>query len=490
MRPVSTYKNVPLDITGSTTFGRYPKMSSAQTYNMLTSDNWCVPFAGYKAVSLINPSGEGRGIYGSDKLGFMFAVIDNNIWRINSVFGRVLVGTLQTYTGDVFIAENNNGEVVFSDKSRLYVYNHSTGVTQTSGIDFTLPFTPGYLTFQNGRIISPDITTNLWYISGVNSATTWSTASQFVGSLQTKPDKAVATIRFPARGNLLLVFGSTVAEQWYDVGAQLFPYQRSQSTNIDYGCLNPDTIAESMNIVCWIAANEKSGPVIMYTNGGEIRPISTDGINFKLATLQYPEQSYGFMFRQDGHLFYVLTFYGDNISYAYDFNTNKFYTLTDEYGDAFIVKRVTFFNNQYYFVSIRDGNLYQLGSQFNEYIYKDATTGADIVKTIPRSRTCSSIMLEDQSMFLGGYTGFTIEQGQFDYHTGDTNNVPRIDLSISRDGGVNFGSNEGRILNPQGERKNRLMWWQLGAANDLVCRFQFWGMGRFVAKDGIVGIRQ
>lgn len=515
------YKDIPLAIAGSTKFGRYPKMSSEQTYNMILSDGWTVPFAGYQRAAILNPTGEGRGIYSSSKQQLLFCVIDNNIWKFDTALSGTIIGNMSTFVGDVFITENNARQVVFSDSNKLYVYDGSTSTFYTSQSTnpagtFYVNFTPGYITFQNGRIISPASTAAsnfIWRLSEPNNALSWPDDAQHQGTLQTKPDQTVACIRFPGRGNLLLVFGKTVTEQWYDVGAQLFPYQRSQSTNIDYGCINPASIADGEDIVCWIAINEKSGPVISYTNGGEIKHISTDGINFKLAELTAPANCYGFMFKQDGHLFYVATWPTDRLSYAYDFNTNAFFTLCDENMDAYIAKRVAFFNNQYFFVSIVDGNLYKLGSDFVDYDY-----GSGRIFEIPRIRITPSIMMPDQSRFVAGYTGFTVEQGQFDYPDRDTrfvistedgneistqnhqqligggqdfrDNVPRIDMCISKDGGTAFGSNVSIIMKPLGRRQNRVVWWRLGAANDLVHQFRFHGFGRYVCRDGVTGIYQ
>ena len=64
----------------------------------------------------------------------------------------------------------------------------------------------------------------------------------------------------PGGGNNLLVFGTAVAESWQDVGAALFPYQRNSTFNIDYGCLNPSSIASLDNIVVWLGVNSNTGP--------------------------------------------------------------------------------------------------------------------------------------------------------------------------------------------------------------------------------------
>ena len=478
------YTDLPLSIIGSTKFGRYPFMSSEQTYNMIMSDNYSVPFAGFKRVVEVNTSGSGRGIYSSTRLGKMFGVIDNGIYTFDASLTPRLVGNTTTVQGDVFISENNNtsngGEVAFSDGVNLYIYLENTNSVNTL-TNAALGFTPGYLTYQNGRFVSPDLASNQWRLSDPNQSSTignWPSDAQHVGLIQTKPTKAVACIRFPSRGNLLLVFGNTVAEHWYDVGLQLFPYQRATATNLDYGCLNPATIAELEGTVAWLGINEKSGPTIMYSNGGDINHLSTDGIDFKLATLINPANSYGFMFKQDGHLFYVITFVSDNLTYAYDFNNKAFYTLSDEHLDYFPAKRVAFFNDQYYFVSIDDGNLYQLGTQFTNYDYGDGH-----VQEIPRIRICPEIRQDDQSYFISGYMGFKIESGI-------TSLTQRVDFRLSKNSGVSFGNVQSITLPATGHYQNRLMYWNQGMSNTMTPQFRFYGFDRFIACDGIAGVYQ
>lgn len=528
------YKDLPLKMVGGTRFGRYSKISSEQTWNMIISDGWNVPFAGYKNVISIDPKGQGRAIYASTKNNKMFAVINSNVYIISpGLTYTVAIGNLATTAGnDCFIAENNNGIVLFSDFEYLYSYSYATNVlTQLTSTKLVIS-SPGYITFQNGRFIVPDTSTNLWYISGVGD-TTFSATSQFQGALQTKPDTCQAIIRFPGKGNLLLVMGNVVTEQWQDIGAQLFPYQRTPYSNIDYGCLNPASIDENEDIACWVAGNEKSGAFIMFTDGNGVKRISNDGIDFKLANLIDPTNVYGYLFRQDGHLIYVATWPTDGISYAYDFNTQEFSTLSNENLNAYIAKDVVYFNGNYYFVSTIDGNIYQMSSNFYTYDY-----GNGNVFEIPRIRIPPPIRMPDQSRFITGYMGFTIEQGQFSYDYRDTRsllsdeqlnpittqggqpslvplaypnqnqytqrgaqqyigngynfrtNVPRVDLSLSKDGGRNYSNNVSLNMRPEGKRQNRLMWWRLGASNDLIPQYRFYGLNRFVMTDGIAGVYQ
>jgi hypothetical protein len=479
------YEEIPLNMVGSTKFGRFPKMSSEQTYNAIISDGWLVPFAGYQAVNLINANGQGRGILTSTKFNKVYFVIDNDAYQRDMTGSVNVIGRLSTFEGDVFIAENNIDQVIFSDSSSLYVFNTITNDFDELTADM-LGFTPGYITFQNGRFISPDIKSNAWRLSADTDGRLWPFNSQHVGAIETKPTLAKAAIRFPGRGNLLLVFGNTIAELYQDTGAALFPYQKNQSVNIDYGLINAATLAAIQDFVCWVGINEQSGPAIMFTGGDGIKKISTDGIDYKLSELKAPADCYGFMVRLSGHLCYVVTWTTDNLTYLYDFNTQRFFTLCDENMDAFIVKRVAFFDNNYYFVSIRDGNLYQLKSNYFNYDY-----GNGEVHEIPIIRIAPNIQMPDQSRFVAQYTGFTIQQGEFPFTKPADDNIPRVDISISVDGGENFSSYVAMQMNAQGKRRSRAMIYGLGAPNDLVQQFRFHGFnGAFVCKDGVTGVYQ
>lgn len=528
------FTQIPLDIVGSTKFGRYPKISVEQTYNMIISDDFMVPYAGHLEVANIADQAEGRGIFTSVNFNHMIVVIANGVYIVSTNNSFTKVGTLVTYFGDVFIDENNTNQVAICDLQNIYIYSYLTGTFVTA----TLDFIPGYISYQNGRFIAAAIGTDTWRLSAPGDGTSWPNDSFHVGTFQTKPDTVVATQRFPGRGNLLFVMGKTVTELWQDIGAQLFPYQRNSTVNVDYGCLNPATIAFNDNIIVWLAANEKSGPMIAYSTGGDINKISTDGIDFKLSQLKNPSDSYGFLFRQDGHLIYQITFQTDNLTYIYDFNTSKFFTLCNEYMDAHIAKRVAFFNDQYFFVSYTNGNLYQLSTQFTTF------NGVEI----PRIRVCRNIRMPDASRFAVNNLTFTLEEGtqnnvfinedlltengqiiltenelpievslnrtiitysalQAEDDTilltesgeelliAENQEIPypipqAVALSVSRDGGQSFGTIWSQNLNPRGVYKNRLIYWQLGSANDFVPQFRFWGLGRFVVTDGIVSLYQ
>lgn len=519
-------QEVPLQMVKGNHFGRYPKISQEQTWNFIISDGALVPYAAYKNALTQSPNQEGRGLYTSSRGNLMLAVWGTSAFTITGNPPNLIAtlrGSLTTAVGDVFIAENNNGEIAFTDGVNIYVYNWSTNVYSTSTVDFALPAgltNPGYISFQNGRLIVANTSSTNWYLSAPNNALSWPSTANSIGALQSKPDQVQAAVPSPGGGNNLYLFGHNVIEQWQDVGAALFPYQKASTFNVDYGTVNASSIASLDDYVVWLSANEQSGVTVMAIEGSNKVSISTDGIDFKLANLTNPNNCTAFLFRQDGHVIYQFTFPDDNLSYAYDFNSKEFTTVSDENLNYHIAREVVFYRNNYYFVSLNGGNLYDFGTEYTDIDY-----GGGDVHEVPRIRVTPPIRLPSQRMFIIKSVGFTIENGQPNTITvtprpadegdvisteglveitteGDvllvtedylanpsvnyTTASEAVDLSISRDGGESFGNSWRLNMNATGKRKSRFIWQRCGQANDVTFQFRFSGFGRFVVFEGVV----
>lgn len=463
---------LPVSIAGSNVFGRYPKIDPQQTYNMFISDGWAVDFAGHKRQVDIEQEGEGRGIFYSPRYNHMLAVITNGVYIIDESIDAAKIAEIDTFAGDVFFAENNANQIAICDKQDIYIFDYTAASPAFQKV-IIIDFIPIHIAFQDGYFIAAAADKAEWRLSALNDGFTWGDAAENVGEFQTKADSVVACIPVPGKENQLMVMGSIVTQFWTDRGLALFPYQRNTGFNIDYGCLNAATIASGDNFVIWLGANEKSGPVIMYTSGGTVNQVSTDGINFKLSQLANPENAYGFLFKQDGHLFYQLTFPGDkdNLTLLYDFTTDKFFSLTDEFMNFHIAKRLAYFKNSYYFVSFRDGDIYELNNKFTEY---DG-------EIIPRVRVTDTLRAPDTAPFIGHHLSFPIEQGYADEES-------RLDFAISKDGGASFGNYVPFPLNTLGTRKNHLDMWDFGYCNELTFQMRVHTHGRIAMTDGIAEI--
>lgn len=494
--PVSNSQQVDVLITSGSEFGRYSKIDASKTINMFVSDGWLVNYPGFKKIKPILPFGEGRGLFNSIRGGFLLVVIDAQVFRIDPNLNLTLIGVLNTTVGDVYIDENLASQICIVDGTDAYIYNWTLPpnlTAQVLNIPLFPPLSPfiqrpGYVCYHNSFFLfgshpnSPN--PQVWSAWEPDTNTTIKHNSTFL--LQTKPDKALAVERLPGKGNNVLVLGSTVAEVWQQVGGTE-NYRRVSSYNIDNGTVAVSTIASNEEQICWLAQNENNAPFIMISNGSATQRISTDGIDHVLDQIQFPAESDAFFYRQDGHLFYQITFYNplDNLSLVYDFSTQKFFHVTDQNLNYHPARSIAFFNEKTYFVSIKDGSLYETSSDLLTYDYD--TSLASVGEEIPRIRICNTVRLPDSSRFRPWEFVFWIEQGMTNVNPSIQ---PQVDLSFSKDGGVTFGTVVSKKLNPVGVRRNQMRYFNFGQCNELTIKIQFLGFTRMVVNNGRLSIGQ
>ena len=460
---------VPLNVVGGTSFARYPKITNEATYNMIvTGADIGAPaladFLGYKKV-VTSLQGEARELFFSTRDNAMYAVLGNRVIRVTKALTSSIVGALDTSTGSVFISENQNSQIGIVDGQKLYVYNYSDFTFQIPVIDFR----PLFIDYQDTYLIATGDDAN-WHLSDSNDALTWDPLRR--NSMQTQADTIQAAVRLNRQ---LWVIGEKVTELWHNQGRPLFPYARDNSLAIGYGCVSRDTIDEAFGILVWLAKNDNSNASIVVTTGGPPQEISTDGLDFKLGNLNNPDKSFGFLFQEDGHVYYQLTFYDpdDNFSLLYDFSAKLFYNVTDECLNHHIAKKVKLFGNKLLFISDKDSNIYQMDSQITTYDGHE----------IPRIRICPPIRFPSDDRFIVDNVKLQLEQGI-------NEDAGRVDLSVSRDGGYNYGNILTKSMNTLANRRGQFRYWRLGSANDFTVQLRFWGNGRFVVTNGTVDIRR
>ncbi len=469
---------LPLDIVGPSKFARYNKISKESTFNMIMSDGALVPYPGYRKIRDIKPGGaKGRTIYKSPKFGHQIVVIDDAVFTISNDFAVTLIGSIDTFSVSVFITENNANEIVISENTNnIYIFNYDLQTFTKVDVGFRV----GYITFIDGYIVAPELGEHRWRLSELNNASSFPFDTQHVGEIQSQPDVAVACETLERQ---LFIFGENITEIWLDLPSTVpsFPFQRQNSISIEYGCLSTTTIASGFRRIVWLGTNEYSGPSILVSTGGPPQKIFTDGIGFELEKLKKPEDSFGFLFEQDGHIFYQISFPSDNLSLAYDFNEQSFINVTDHSLNAHIARKMSFFNDTHLFITDKDGGLYEMSSEL--FTYKETDDDEDEGLTIPRIRITSPTRFAGSKRFVVNAASLTLEQGY--------SNIPlKVDLSVSKDGATTFGTIFSKDLKGMGDRPNKLIYRKIGAANDITFQFKFWGKDRFVVTNGEMEIYQ
>jgi len=510
-------------VVGSSTFGVFPKISLEQTWNMFVSDNWLINFPGWKRIFSTIDGNEGRGIFYSSRGNIAIIVVDNNVYKANDALGSVLVGTIGTRTGEVFIDENLSSQVCIVDGNNAYIYNYSTGdfTVQTLTVNGgAFVMIPGYVCYHNSFfLIAPSEndsnSTSDWYAfqRATDSTITHVTESTF--PLQVKPDFCVAVKRLPGKANHVIAIGRNVCQVYTNVGG-LENYRPSSQFNIDSGTVSRSTIAGSDEFVAFLSQNEESTPAILLTDGTSKKLVSTDGIDNFLRTIKRPDLSTAYFYRQNGHLFYILTFYysEDNTTLAYDVTSDKFYYMSDQKFNYHPARQVAIFGGRPVFVSLAKGYTYELNPDLDG-VYEDVDSNDG--ETIPHLRITNTLRYAKrqyfkQFMFLveQGVTSFPAlhegvevcfnamltedgeemltEDGQVmlaeNGYCSTELHRPRIDLSMSKNGNQSFSNIVGVNMNPEGKYRNVIQWHRLGFGNEITFQIAFWGLNRFVAQNG------
>lgn len=475
---LSQTKTIPLSIVGGTNFSRYPKMSTAETINMMVTGDEktraLVPYAGYTQV-ISFPAGEPRETYGSTRIEESVTVIGANVYLVDNDLGYRLIGQLDSFEGPVYISENQNSQIGIVDGLALYVYNYLFNTFTRIDIPGIIP---SYIDFLDTYTIITDTNRGIFILSAPNDMTSYSALDE--ATIQTEADQLQAVVRLD---RTLFVMGKKATELWNDqpnqslqgLGTVSFPFKRNNTFSIDYGCLSQQTIASAFQMLVWLGFNTNSGPTIVYTTGGKPKELSTEGLDYLLRNLVAPEQSSAFLYKDNGHIMYQITFYNpeDDLTIVYDFNSELWYYATDPKMSHYIAKRVVSFNNNFYFINYDTNNPGLFEMSVNILTYNG--------ETIQRVRITDPIRFNDKK-FMTNRVEIQMEQGQ-------SSDYRRIDLAASFDGGESFQyGSQPFVCQELGHRIGQVRWWKLGLGNDLTLKFQFWSQGRFVVISGEMDI--
>jgi hypothetical protein len=461
MQQVPELKKFPLEVVGGSKFARYTQMTAESTVNMFVTGKdinnpALVPYFGYKSI-LDLESGEARGIFVSTRLGAMIVVMGRKVYRVSKFLTANEVGELDTASGDVNITDNINSQITIEDNNKIYVYDYANSSFSSPSVDFV----PVFLDYQDTYTIATDNEGN-WRLSESSDSTIWPPLD--LRQLQTKADTLRAAV---VLNRQLWIIGTVVSELWTDQGLQLFPYVRDNSVSIDYGAVSTSSIATGFKMLVWLGKNAKSQNVIVYTSGGPPVELSPGGLDYVLNAVCFPESSYGFLFQQDGHIFYQLTFNKDNLTVVYDFTSGEWHRATDEKRDFHIARDVVFFNGKTYFISFVDSKLYELSSDITTYDGEE----------IPRYRILPPIRFDDDAPFVLNDVTLQMEQG-------NNSGITKVGLSVAKNSGNSFGNVVEVEANSVGNRQGKMSWHGMGRAINCTMKFEFWSKGRFVITGG------
>lgn len=307
-------------------------------------------------------AGEGRGI--SSFNGSLYYVIGNTLYK-----DATSIATLATSTGKVGWVEVTGNQLFLADGSNGYVISGSTA-TIISDADFPSPHIPRPI-FLDGYVFLQHATNSNIYNSDLNTPTSW-TALGFINP-SAYQDAGIGIARL---NNNILAFGTQSIEYFYDAAnATGSPLSAMPESQINYGCAASNSICVNEMMAVFVAQDREGNAFVAQIKGYDKQAISTPAIDLLLNKEgSNLSSAYAVMFKQDGHLLYVLTLTGQNITIVFDHQTGYWYEFSTS-TNAFVGKWHAFLNDVHYFLGTTTGKVYK----FETTAYTDDGTSIDVL---------------------------------------------------------------------------------------------------------------
>lgn len=433
----------------------------------------------------------------------MFGVFGDNVYRFNQPLVRSPLGSLNTTTGFVSIAGNNNsqGQVLFTDSGNGYLYNLTTNSfaeIPLSGASAGFPQFPTNVVFLDGYFVIPHANSRTYSISALNDGSKWDALD--TAEIQAYPGENVGVGVVNRR---LFFFKTDSTEVWYNAGSADFPFRRDNTLLFNFGCLAAASIQSDFGYLFWLARDRNGVGSVMMTTGQQPEKISDEAIDNLIAGFTNPSDVNAYIYKDIGHIFYVMNFTTDDKTIVYDVTMKVWHQMKmrktlfkEDVPYSGMTRHIgnchAYFNNKHYIGSYKAPLLYEFSRSFS--------TNAG--EQIRRVRICPHFFDENYRMLqisalqidmqMGiGLSGdseqtsdWITDGGDFVITTDGDNLVwggssqgvgrnPKLFLRISRDGGNTFGNYHAASIGKIGERRARAIFRRLGVCRDFVAELSF-----------------
>ncbi len=300
---------------------------------------------------------------GTDGIRAMLALSDTAAYFVAGlgaykVTSAGAVSTLGGVEGEglCFMARNraDPAQIVIVTDGLVYAIESDT-LTQISDVDLPAPnsvtATDGYFVFtiEDGR----------FFITAIDDTTV---DELDFASAEANPDGLMVGA---TRGRELVLFGPQSIEFWTNTGAEGFPFERVQTTNI--GCYYAGSVCEatyiqgqqSMDTIIWAATDAQGAYAgVMVLSGYSGSKISTHAVDRSIRDETDKETIRSFTWSAGGHTYYAIV--GSTFSWVYDTATAMWHERQSYGLDRWRVAACMTFAGMNILGDYESGNLYEI----------------------------------------------------------------------------------------------------------------------------------
>jgi hypothetical protein len=412
-----------------------------------------VPTPGLRLLVTVGSSGGWRGVWRASN-DQVFGVVGNKFYRVSSAWVATELGSLNTSTGPVSMADNGL-HVFIVDGTYGYTLELATStLAQVTDPDF---YASDLVTFQDGYFIFNRKDSQQFFVSDLNSVDFLGTD---IATAEGSPDNLVGCIS--ANQNLYL-FGTQSTEVYYNSGDGDPPFSRIQGAINGVGCAAVHSIAKIQGVPYWIGGDETGTGIVYRMQGYQAQRISTPAIESVIRSIPVSDlaNARAWTYQQGGHLFYCLNLTGHDATWVYDATTGFWHERT--YTGLWSQER-----HRAECHAVAHG-LNVVGDYENGNLYAlDPEKYTDNGTVIARERTAPHVSQGMKNIFHHAFQ-LDLEVGVGLDGTGQGTD-PQVMLQWSDDGGHTWSDERWRPIGKIGQTKKRVVWNRLGCSRDRVYR--------------------
>lgn len=380
-------------------------------------------------------------------------------------FSFASVGNLATNNGQVAIRDNGiGGYAMLGDGVNGYLLNLATlALTVIADAGFV---GPDRIAFIDGWWICNVPGTNRFVTNGPTPYSITFPASFF--ALKDSSSDNLVTLMENNREAWLI--GERASEVWYNAGGANFSFSRVPGVNPQIGCAAKHSLARLGDSLVWLAKSERGENVVVKTEQYGFKPISTLAVATAISSYPLVSDAIGFVYEEEEHLFYMLTFPTADKTWVYDASSENWHeraSFTSATGAFHRVRANCFMNFQ---------NLRMVGDFLSGYIHQmsrnvftdagfNPATGLATAEPLVCVRKAPILWSRENrkrlfhsSLQIDFRPGVGLQVGQ--------GVDPQVMIRWSDDAGENFGNEHWVTIGKVGRTKNRAMIRRLGMARD------------------------
>ena len=252
--------------------------------------------------------------------------------------------------------------------------------------------------------------------------------------------------------------GEKTTEIWFDAGSAAFPFQLVPGAFIQHGCTAKNSVVAQDLAVFWLSKDPQGANIVLMGSNYNVERISTHAIEHQFATYSTVSDAIGYIYQEEGHMFYVLNFPTADATWVYDISQKLWHERVWLDGNGIEHRhRSNVFAHAYGSYVVGDwqnGNLYAL----DQNNYTDNGAPIKRVRSFPHT-------LNELKRII--YRKFIADM-QTGAQTDPTATAPVLSLRWSDDRGASWSNYVTQPLGAVGQFLQNIQFRRLGMSRDRV----------------------